>query len=50
VEQLTSTEERWKWVANSTPRKTVQALLGAILDALHCPYQLGLQDAGPITS
>jgi hypothetical protein len=50
VEKLECTKEQWKWVANSTPRKTVQALLGAVLEALHCPHQLGLQDAGPITS
>ena len=50
VEKLECTKEQWRWVANSTPRKTVQALLGAVLEALHCPHQLGLQDAGPITS
>ncbi len=48
VESLTSTDEQWKWVANSTPRRTVQALLSAILDALQSPRQLGLQDIGPI--
>ena len=50
VERLNSTDEQWKWVANSTPRRTVQALLSAILDALQSPRQLGIQDAGPITS
>ena len=50
VERLTSTDEQWKWVANSTPRRTVQALLSAILDALQSPRQLGLQDVGPITT
>jgi hypothetical protein len=34
VEQLTSTAEQWKWVANSTPIMTVQALLKAILKSL----------------
>jgi hypothetical protein len=29
---------------------TVQALLTVILDALQCPYQLGIQDAGPVTT
>ena len=50
VERLTSTDEQWRWVANSTPRRTVQALLSAILDALQSPRQLGLQDVGPITT
>jgi hypothetical protein len=50
VQRLTSTAEQWKWVANSTPRRTVQVLLSTILDALQSPRQLGLQDAGPITS
>ena len=50
MESLTSTDEQWKWVANSTPRRTVQAMLSAILDALQSPRQLGLQDTGPITS
>jgi hypothetical protein len=47
VEQLTNTAEQWKWVANSTPRMTVQALLKSILKSLQCPRQLGIQDAGP---
>ena len=50
VENLASTDEQWKWVANSTPRRTVQAMLSDILDALQSLRQLGIQDAGPITS
>jgi hypothetical protein len=40
VERLNSSAEQWKWVANSTPRMTVQALLTAILNGLQCPRQL----------
>jgi hypothetical protein len=48
VERLNDTGEQWRWVANSTPRRTVQALLSAILDSLLSPLQQRLQDGGPI--
>jgi site-specific DNA-cytosine methylase len=50
VQRLTATDEQWKWVANSTPRRTVQVLLSAILVALQSPRQLSVRNAGPITS
>ena len=50
VERLTSTSLQWRWVANSLPRRTAQAVLEAVLDSMHSPKQLGVQDAGPIGS
>ena len=41
--------EQWKWT-KSTPRRTVQALMSAILGALQSPRQQGIQDMGPITT